>query len=86
MNALRVTAVRIDCERIGINNTGGSDLRYMRMSYKASRVGLPITLQITARVTWTWSGWPRIARSHTEISLSLSELLHRDTNLACKRE
>ena len=38
MNALRVTAVRIDCERIGINNTGGSDLRYMRMSYKARRV------------------------------------------------
>ena len=41
-------------------------------------IGLPITLQITARVTW--SGWPRIARSHTEISLSLSELLHRGTN------
>eukprot|EP01043_Picozoa_sp_COSAG02_P006960 COSAG02_NODE_204_length_29210_cov_36.596579_8_plen_55_part_00 len=38
MNELRVTAVRIDCERIGINNTGGSDLRYLRMSYKASRV------------------------------------------------
>ena len=37
-------------------------------------------------LTGTWSGWPRIARSHTEISLSLSELLHRDTNLACKRE
>ena len=50
----------------------------------ADCIGLPITLQITARVTW--SGWPRIARSHTEISLSLSELLHRDTNLACKRE
>eukprot|EP01043_Picozoa_sp_COSAG02_P005798 COSAG02_NODE_159_length_32891_cov_17.822518_19_plen_51_part_00 len=38
MNELRVTAVRIDCERIGINNAGGSDLRYLRMSYKASRV------------------------------------------------
>ena len=32
----------------------------------------------------TWSGWPRIARSHTEISLSLSELLHRGTNIASK--
>ena len=50
----------------------------------ADCIGLPITLQITARVTW--SGWPRIARSHTEISLSLSELLHRGTNLAYKRE
>ena len=53
-------------------------------SNDAECIGLPITLQITARVTW--SGWPRIARSHTEISLSLSELLHRGTNLACKRE
>ncbi len=50
----------------------------------ADCIGLPITLQITARVTW--SGWPRIARSHTEISLSLSELLHRGTNLAFKLE
>ena len=48
----------------------------------ADCIGLPITLQITARVTW--SGWPCIARSHTEISLSLSELLHRGTNLAYK--
>ena len=41
MNALRATAVRIDCERIGIKNTGGSDLRYLRISYKASTVNLP---------------------------------------------
>ena len=46
----------------------------------AECIGLPITLQITARVTW--SGWPRIARSHTEISLSLSERLHRGTDIA----
>ena len=61
-------------------------LRFRLTAYlvNADCIGLPITLQITARVTW--SGWPRIARSHTEISLSLSELLHRDTNLACKRE
>ena len=41
MNALRATAARIDCEQIGINNTGGSDLRYLRMSYKASSVVVP---------------------------------------------
>ena len=51
-------------------------------AFDAECIGLPITLQITARVTW--SGWPRIARSHTEISLSLSELLHRGTNIAFK--
>ena len=27
-------------------------------------------------------GWLRVARSHTEISLSLTELLHRGTNIA----
>ena len=53
---------------------------YAKNDYYADCIGLPITLQITARVTW--SGWPCIARSHTEISLSLSERLHRGTDIA----
>ena len=71
---------RINLAARGILQSHGT-LRHMT-DESNNGIGLPITLQITARVTW--SGWPCIARSHTEISLSLSELLHRGTNIASK--